>query len=64
MDKNVQGLISNQSDIFISHIEKNDLILMTLEKQDKTLRLSKHWSPDSTPARNEVVMKMTHPVNQ
>ena len=64
MDKNVQGLISNQSDIFISHIEKNGLILMTLEKHDKTLGLSKHWSPDSTPARNEAVMKMTHPVNQ
>ena len=46
---------------------KNDLILiliMTPEKQDKTLELSKHWSPDSTPARNEVIMKMTYPVNQ
>ena len=33
---------------------KNDLILiMTPEKQDKTLELSKHWSVDSTPARNE-----------
>ena len=64
MDMHVQGLIFNQSDIFISHIEKNDLILMTLEKQDKTLGLSKHWSPDSTLARNEVVMKMTYPVNQ
>ena len=31
---------------------KNDLILiMTSEKQDKTSELSKHWSPDSTPAR-------------
>ena len=37
---------------------KNDLILiMTPEKQDKTLELSKHWSVDSTPARNEVIMK-------
>ena len=44
---------------------KNNLILiMTPEKQDKTLELSKHWSPDSTPARNEVIMKTTYPVNQ
>ena len=44
---------------------KNDLILiMTPEKQDKSLELSKHWSPDSTPARNEVIMKTTYPVNQ
>ena len=42
---------------------KNDLILiMTKEKQDKTLELSKHWSVDSTPARNEVIMKRTYPV--
>ena len=34
------------------------------KKQDKTLELSKHWSPDSTPARNEVIMKTTYPVNQ
>ena len=27
---------------------------MTLEKQDKTSELSKYWSEDSTPARNEV----------
>ena len=48
----------------INQISKNVLILfMTPEKQDKTLELSKHWSPDSTPARNEV-MKMTYPVNQ
>ena len=34
---------------------KDDLILnMTQEKQDRTSKLSKHWSPDSTPARNEV----------
>ena len=32
---------------------------MTPEKQDKTLELSKHWSVDSTPARNEVIMKRT-----
>ena len=42
---------------------KNDLILiMTPEKQDKTLELSKHWSADSTLARNEVIMKTTSPV--
>ena len=42
---------------------KNDLILiMTPEKQDKTLELSKHWSVDSTQARNEVIMKRTYPV--
>ena len=42
---------------------KNDLILiMTPEKQDKTLELSKHWSVDSTPARNEVIMKRTYTV--
>ena len=34
---------------------KHDLILiMTTEKQDKTLELSKHWSVDSTLAGNEV----------
>ena len=44
---------------------KNDLMLiMTPEKQDKTPELSKHWYSDPTPARNEVVMKTTHPVNQ
>ena len=37
---------------------------MTTEKQDKTSELNKHWSPDSTPARNEVIMKTTYPVNQ
>ena len=42
---------------------KNDLILiMTPEKQDKTLELSKHWSADSTPARNEVIKNTTYPV--
>ena len=35
---------------------------MTPEKQDKTLELCKHWSADSTPARNEVIMKTTYPV--
>ena len=50
---------------FVKRNRKNDLILiMTPEKQDKTLELSKHWSPDSTPARNEVIMKTTYPVNQ
>ena len=48
---------------FNSWSRKNDLILiMTPEKQDKTLELSKHWSVDSTPARNEVIMKRTYPV--
>ena len=43
---------------------KNDLILiMTPEKQDKTSELSKHWSPDSTLARNEVIIKPLCPVN-
>ena len=47
----------------ISENRKNDLILiMTPEKQDKTLELSKDWSVDSTPARNEVIMKRTYPV--
>ena len=46
-----------------THSRKNDLILiMTPEKQDKTLELSKHWSVDSTPARNEMIMKRTYPV--
>ena len=40
------------------------MLIMTPEKQDKILELSKHWSPDSTPARNEVMMKTTYPVNQ
>ena len=35
---------------------------MTPEKQDKTLELSKHQSADSTPARNEVIMKTTYPL--
>ena len=35
---------------------------MTPEKQDKTSDLSKHWSVDSTPARNEMIMKRTYPV--
>ena len=47
----------------IKIIEENDLILiMTPEKQDKTLELSKHWSVDSTPARNEVIMNRKYPV--
>ena len=40
------------------------MLIMTPEKQDKTLELSKHWSPYSTPARNEVIMKTTYLVNQ
>ena len=42
-----------------SENRENDLIpIMTPEEQDKTSELSKHWSPDSTPARNEVIMKV------
>ena len=57
------------SDILSCHscIKKEKMILyslMTPEKQDKTLEFSKHWSLDSTLARNEVIMKMTYPVNQ
>ena len=49
----------------ISENRKNDLLLiMTPEKHDRTSEFSKHWSPDSTPARNEVIMKMTYAVNQ
>ena len=33
---------------------------MTPEKQDKTLELSTHCSADSTPARNEVIMKINN----
>ena len=48
-----------------SQYRKNYLILiMTLEKQDKTLELRKHWSPDSITARNEAIMKTTYAVNQ
>ena len=43
---------------------EDDLILnMTPEKQDKTSEFSKRWSPDSAPARNEVIMKTTCPIN-
>ena len=34
--------------VLVFQYRKNDLILiMTPEKQDKTLELSRHWSPDS-----------------
>ena len=57
--KHLYGLVDQLNDTN----RKNDLILiMTPEKQDKTLELSKHWSADSTPARNEVIMKRTYPV--
>ena len=57
------NIILQSLSLYILQIEKNDLILiMTPEKQDKTLELSKHWSVDSTPARNEVIMKRTYPV--
>ena len=56
-------LINAQTFSQIGQNRKNDRILiMTPEKQDKTLELSKHWSVDSTPARNEVIMKRTYPV--
>ena len=35
---------------------------MTAEKHYNTLELKKHWSVDSTPGRNEVIMKGTYPV--
>ena len=38
------------------------MLIMTPEKQNKTLELSKHWPVDSTPARNKVITKMTYPV--
>ena len=47
----------------LSKIEKkNVMLLMTPEKQDKTLELSKDQCVDSTPARNEVILKRTYPV--
>ena len=56
---------ARQTSKTVNDNRKNDLILiMTPEKQDKTLELSKHWSPYTTPARNEVIMKTTYPVNQ
>ena len=65
MPKGMAIMTSKQKLLTIDKYEKNDLILiMTPEKQDKTLELSKHWSPDSTPARNEVIMKTTYSVNQ
>ena len=33
-------------------------------KTGQSSELSKHWSPHSTPARKEVIMKTTYPVNQ
>ena len=65
---NVNGISKRDFDIkhsaFADHTyRKKDLILiMTPEKQEKTLELSKHWSADSTPARNKVIIKMTCPV--
>ena len=62
--KNTKGKMILRSSLLSQIVNrKNDLILiMTPEKQDKTLELSKHWSADSTPARNEVIMKSTYPV--
>ena len=49
----------------IGSSDRKDHLILTMnpEKQDKTSKLSKHWSPDSTPAKNEVIMKTTYPVN-
>ena len=53
--------ITKQELLYINR--ENDLILIiTPEKQDKALELSKHSSPDSTPTRNKVIMKTTYPV--
>ena len=61
LSDHLKGFNSNINQI--KENRKNDLILiMTPEKQDKTLELSKHWSVNSTPARNEVIMKRTDPV--
>ena len=66
--ENLTNLISNARMCLIfsctqTFNRKNDLILiMTSEKQDKPLELSKHWSADSTLARNKVIMKKTYPV--
>ena len=47
----------------ILHNRNNDLILFFWGHNEyKTLELSKHWSADSTLARNEVIMKTTYPV--
>ena len=49
--------------IKLTKIEKTILYsLWPQKKQDKTLELIKHWSADSTPARNEVIIKTTYPV--
>ena len=60
---NCEKLERNQSCSFANR--KDDLILnMTPEKQDKTSELSKQLSPETTPARNKVIMKTTYPVHQ
>ena len=58
----INNLLHNNVMIIIDiYNRKNDLILiMAPDKQDKTLELSKHWSPDSTLAGNEVIMKTTY----
>ena len=50
------------SSVWLFNRKKDLILIMTPEKQDKTLELSEHWSVDSTPARNEVIMKRTYPV--
>ena len=54
--------IENFRYVLIENRKNNLILIMTPEKQDKTLESSKHWSVDSTPARNEVIMKRTYPV--
>ena len=59
----IHSSLTDENTSHIHQYRKNNLILiMTPEKQDKTLELSNHWSVDSTPARNEVIMKRTYPV--
>ena len=55
LDVHVQLKIEWIAENTTQEIKKNDLILiMTPGKQDKASELSKHWSLNSTPARNEV----------
>ena len=62
---NVQHVFGGNYNMLINSVNsKDDLIPNTTpKKQDKTSELDKHWSPNSTPARNEVIRKMTCPVN-
>ena len=55
-------VLNRKQNAFQTHLNReNDLILiMTPEKQGKSLEFSKHWSVDSTPARNEMIMNRTY----